>query len=131
MKAKDLWTSATLLMALSVMLGAFAAHGLKSKVSAYHVDVFQKGVTYQFIHAAALLVLAIGYDVLNTKRARVAVILFLLGILFFSGSLYALGGLGLVPGNGLLKLVGPITPIGGLCFIAGWVVLAFSYKGKQ
>jgi len=131
MKAKDLWTSSALLMALGVMLGAFAAHGLKTKVSAYHVDVFQKGVTYQFIHAAAIMVIAVAFDVLKPKRARVAVVLFLLGIVFFSGSLYVLGGMGLVPGDGLLKLVGPVTPIGGLCFIAGWVVLAFSYKGKN
>ena len=106
---------------LSVILGAFAAHGLKSVVSEQSLKVFQTGVQYQFYHGIALLVLSLAQpqlmsspkQVINAKRAGG---LFVLGTVFFSGSLYMLATTG-------IRAFGPITPVGGLCFITGWLFM--------
>ncbi|PAJ72275.1 hypothetical protein CJF42_22080 [Pseudoalteromonas sp. NBT06-2] len=102
-----------LFAAFSVILGAFAAHGLKSKISEQAIVTFQTGVTYQMYHALALI--------LFTLVAKQGVPLnwacgFLVaGIIFFSGSLYALAFTG-------VKWFGPITPIGGIFFIIAWLL---------
>jgi len=99
--------------ALSVILGAFAAHGLKSKISEQAIVTFQTGVTYQMYHALALILFALvakqGVPLNWASGFLVA------GTLLFSGSLYALALTG-------VKWFGPITPLGGLCFIIGWVL---------
>ena len=100
---------------LAVGLGAFGAHGLRSTLQARGMlDVWNKAVFYQFIHALALLVLAL-YGTIN----RGACLLLLIGILLFSGSLYLLALTS-------LRWLGPITPLGGLCFLAGWAWLVFA-----
>ena len=102
--------------ALAVMAGAFAAHGLKARLSADALSVFETGARYHMYHALAMALAAL----VSQKRAAT---LFLAGICLFSGSLYllALTDLG---------LLGAITPIGGLCFIAGWGLLAWrAFKG--
>lgn len=100
---------------LAVALGAFGAHALKARLDAHGMtDAWNKAVLYHFIHAIALFVLA-GFGVAN----RGAAWLFVAGILFFSGSLYLMA---LTNVRGL----GAITPIGGLCFLAGWAWLVFA-----
>lgn len=116
------------LAGLSVMLGAFGAHGLKAIVPAAQLVVFETGVRYEFMHASALILLAshMHQNKANQeqlKRLNKSGNLFLIGILLFSGSLYALTLQPLVNFN-FAPFIGPITPIGGLCLITGWVVWA-------
>ncbi|PZW63661.1 uncharacterized membrane protein YgdD (TMEM256/DUF423 family) [Pseudomonas sp. URMO17WK12:I1] len=96
-----------------VAMGAFAAHGLKSRLSAEYLAVFQTGTHYQLIHALALLGVAILALVVPGRLVNLAGACFAVGILLFSGSLYALTL------SGIAKL-GIITPFGGLAFLAGW-----------
>lgn len=104
-----LFRIAAVLCFLAVALGAFGAHSLRSTLEARGMlDVWNKAVFYQFIHAIALLVLSL-YGTIN----RGACLLLLIGILLFSGSLYLLALTS-------LRWLGPITPVGGLCFLAGW-----------
>src|SRR5436190_14684701 len=103
-----LFRIAAVLCFLAVALGAFGAHSLRSTLeSRGMLDVWNKVVFYQFIHAIALLVLAL-YGTIN----RAACLLLLVGILLFSGSLYLLA-------LTTLRWLGPVTPMGGLCFLAG------------
>jgi uncharacterized membrane protein YgdD (TMEM256/DUF423 family) len=97
---------------LAVALGAFGAHGLKQTLEAHGMpEVWNKAVLYHLIHAIALLVLAL-YGATN----RGAWWLLFAGIFIFSGSLYAMAVIN-------LRWLGAITPIGGLCFLAGWAWL--------
>ena len=102
-----------------VALGAFAAHGLKGQLSAQYLTVFQTGVHYQLVHALALFGVALLAERLPGRLLTAAGSLFAIGILLFSGSLYALTL------SGLGKL-GMITPLGGLCFLAGWLCLGLA-----
>jgi uncharacterized membrane protein YgdD (TMEM256/DUF423 family) len=109
---------------ISVILGAFAAHGLKARLDVASLSAFQTGVTYQFFHSLALCVLALwlrqlGRDVPSSDAAAIAGMAFLVGIVFFSGSLYSLS-------LGGPRWLGPITPLGGLAFIVGWASFAWS-----
>ena len=102
--------------ALAVMAGAFAAHGLKARLSADMLSVFETGARYQMYHA-----LAIGLAAL--VPAQKACWAFLMGIALFCGSLYLLALTG-------IPILGAITPLGGLCFVAGWGLLAWgAFKG--
>ncbi len=118
MASKSVLIIATILGALSVALGAFAAHGLKKIVDAYYLDVFEKAVRYQFYHTFAIALC--GLILLNKTELNLqsAVWLFLSGIFFFSGSLYLMTFT-------QMKWLGAITPIGGLCFIGGWLMMAW------
>ncbi|WP_282339333.1 DUF423 domain-containing protein [Pseudomonas sp. PS02288] len=102
-----------------VALGAFAAHGLKSRLSAEYLAVFQTGVHYQMIHALALFGVALLSLHAPSRLLGIAGGAFVLGILLFSGSLYAL----ILVGIGKL---GIITPIGGVAFLVGWACLGLS-----
>lgn len=104
---------------LSVALGAFAAHGLKNKFAADMLTVFETGARYQMYHALALLL--VGFLSLQIKNSWLAAsgYAFILGTFIFSGSLYILVLSG-------VKAWGAVTPIGGLCFLAGWTLLAIS-----
>lgn len=99
---------------LSVMLGAFAAHGLKSRLTEYSLGVFKTAAEYQMVHGLALIAMAI--LIKWGINLTVAGGFFIAGTLLFSGSLYLLALSG-------MKWLGPITPLGGLCFIIGWVVI--------
>jgi uncharacterized membrane protein YgdD (TMEM256/DUF423 family) len=106
---------AGLLCFLAVALGAFGAHWLKPTLEANNlVEVWNKAVLYHFIHAIALFVLAL---VGSTNRG--AWWLLFAGIIIFSGSLYAMGLTN-------VRSLGAITPLGGLCFLAGWARLVIS-----
>jgi len=105
--------------ALGVALGAFGAHGLRSRVSAEMVAVWETAARYHVAHALALLATAWACDRWPGPWANGAGWCFVAGIAVFSGSLYALALTG-------LRALGAVTPVGGLCLIAGWVCLALA-----
>jgi len=110
--------------ALSVLLGAFGAHALKSMVSGEKLQIFETGVRYQFMHAMALITLAIycnqrNLSIKEQKRIGWAAHFFIAGTLLFSGSLYILTLIATTD-HPLIPFIGPITPLGGLCFMLGW-----------
>jgi len=107
---------------LAVVLGAFAAHGLQSKISADQINVFQTGVRYQFYHSFGLFVIAILLDKSKSIWLERAGWAFLIGIILFSGSLYLLSCREWLQLTSW-KWLGPITPIGGTFFILGWAFL--------
>ncbi len=108
--------------AITVALGAYSAHGLKAKVGAPFVEIFQTGVQYQFYHVFALLFTSYLYGKYNNGKIYAAIVLFFVGILLFSGSLYALTFVAAYKSDSFTWL-GPVTPVGGLAFMAGWVML--------
>ncbi|SMD17492.1 DUF423 domain-containing protein [Pedobacter nyackensis] len=113
--------TASLFGAIAVMFGAFGAHSLKNAVSAGSIEIWAKGVEYQFYHTLALLFLS-QFAVDNDKLVKWSYICFSLGIVLFSGSLYLLATREIL-NIGFVNYIGPITPIGGLCFILGWAFL--------
>jgi len=112
-----------LLGALAVTLGAFGAHGLKSQVSEKLYHTFQTGVSYHFYHVFAILIIGVLYQNITEKFAKFAFLFFAIGILLFSGSLYLLATRTLL-GIEHWTWLGPLTPIGGVFFILGWILLA-------
>ncbi|WP_020059734.1 DUF423 domain-containing protein [Bacillus sp. 123MFChir2] len=102
--------------ALAVALGAFGAHGLEGKISTKMLDVWKTGVTYQMFHAGGLFVVALLMDKIQSSLVSAAGWCMVAGIVMFSGSLYALSTTG-------IKFFGPITPLGGVAFIVGWILL--------
>jgi len=115
---------------ISIMMGAFGAHLLKDKLSEKSLALYETGVRYQLYHAFALIIVGILYQLNPNKQFKIAAYFFLIGILFFSGSLYILS---YKVNNNIegLKWLGPITPLGGLCFIIGWLMVAFSINLKK
>lgn len=107
--------------ALAVALGAFGAHGLKNLIDQSSLAIWQKGVEYQFYHTFALLYLST-FARYKNKLIGLAFMFFTAGILLFSGSLYLLALKDVYTGS-IAHFIGPVTPIGGLCFIIGWVCL--------
>ncbi|MFT3936090.1 MAG: DUF423 domain-containing protein [Chitinophagaceae bacterium] len=122
--------TASLIGALSVALGAFAAHGLRQIVPPETVAIFETGVRYQFYHCFALLAVAILYEKYPGSLLQWAGNCFQIGIILFSGSLYILTAMKASDAVGVSK-IGILTPFGGLFFIAGWIlmVIAFIKKG--
>jgi uncharacterized membrane protein YgdD (TMEM256/DUF423 family) len=114
--------TACLIGALSVVLGAFAAHALKGQIPENAVNIFETGVRYQFYHVFALLATGILYQNFPNKLIKWAGILFIMGIVIFSGSLYLLTIIKATALTGY-DWVGAITPLGGLSFILGWIFL--------
>jgi uncharacterized membrane protein YgdD (TMEM256/DUF423 family) len=116
------WSAAgAIALALGVILGAFGAHELRSRLDAYLLSVYEKAVFYHFIHALGILIVSLmpKAGALGQPAANRVCSLLLAGIAIFSGSLYALA----ITGN---RALGAITPIGGVCFIAGWLMLAWA-----
>lgn len=133
---------------VAVVLGAFGAHALKDKLDAYQHSIYEKAVSYQFYHVVALIavvLLATNFQAKNIynntadsdklqeaasqpKTLSLAGWFFTTGILLFSGSLYLLATRNLFGIDALASVLGPITPLGGLCFIIGWILLAISFK---
>ncbi|MCG2610104.1 DUF423 domain-containing protein [Flavobacterium sp. SM15] len=120
--------SAALIGAFAIVLGAFGAHGLKAVLDENQLATFETGVKYQMYHA--LFLLFIGTTALLSEKGKLLIFrLIILGVLFFSGSIYLLSTASL---TGIAtKFIGPITPIGGLFLIAGWVVLFAKILGKK
>jgi uncharacterized membrane protein YgdD (TMEM256/DUF423 family) len=119
----------TIFGALSVVLGAFAAHGLKKIMEPEQIQTFETGVRYQMYHSFALLIAGILFASFPNKYLALSATLFVIGIFCFSGSLYALAYLKMIGQVGLGG-VGIITPIGGLFFIAGWVMVLLGVLKK-
>ena len=109
--------AAALAGASAVILGALGAHALHAKVSPQMLGVWNVAVQFQFWHALALIACAL---MRRTHAVHLAAVLFALGIVLFCGSLYALA-------LGAPHMVGVITPLGGLAFIAGWVAMGVGF----
>lgn len=106
--------------ALVVMLGAFGAHGLKTKISAEMLAVYQTGVHYHLFHALGLLVVGVvATQIVDSVYLRWAGWLMLTGIILFSGSLYIMS-------VGGMRWLGMVTPFGGLVFIAAWILFVMA-----
>ncbi|KAK4946717.1 hypothetical protein LTR10_014219 [Elasticomyces elasticus] len=115
------WTIGCIYGASSVMLGAFGAHGLKKHISdPSKIANWGTAAQYQMIHSGVLLLTAS-----VAPKNKAAAILFTAGMTMFSGSLYLL-----VLDPQRFKALGPVTPLGGLCLIAGWGALAFGSRGR-
>ena len=110
---------AALMGALAVVMGAFATHGLQAMLSERMLAAFETGARYHLVHALAMGLAALAARGRAARLASLAAALFLAGTLLFSGSLYVLAFTG-------VTALGMITPLGGLSFIAGWIVLALA-----
>ena len=119
----------TVLAGLAVALGAFGAHGLKKLVDAETVGIYQTGVQYQMYHALGLLALGILAGRIENSLLNYAGFLFIGGIILFSGSLYLIASMKAM--NKIVSTgIGIMTPIGGMLFILGWVMLLFALLKK-
>ncbi len=114
---------ASILGALAVIFGAFGAHALKKILNDEQLKSFETGVKYQLYHALVLLVIGFNFN-LETTVEKYMVYSFIIGVILFSFSIY-----GLVISsakNKKLTFLGPITPLGGLLLVCGWILLAYS-----
>jgi uncharacterized membrane protein YgdD (TMEM256/DUF423 family) len=106
---------------LAVVLGAFGAHTLKNKIGLDQLKIFETGVRYQMYHVLVLLFVN-SFSGFSEKVKNKISLFFFIGILFFSGSLYLLS-MQIISA----KIIGPITPLGGLFFIIGWLYLSYNF----
>ncbi|MXV52232.1 DUF423 domain-containing protein [Pedobacter sp. HMF7647] len=117
---QKIFRTAAILGLIAVALGAFGAHGLRDKISVQDLENWKTAANYQFVHALVLLVIS-GTSVNQKIKINNAALLFILGIICFSGSLYLLATRAI---TGISTAVlGPVTPIGGLLLILGWLFL--------
>jgi uncharacterized membrane protein YgdD (TMEM256/DUF423 family) len=105
---------------ISVAAGAFGAHALKQVLDTDMLAVYHTAVDYQFFHSIGLIVIGILHKVSPRQSHSFSASAMLAGIILFSGSLYILSTTG-------IKWLGMITPAGGICFLAAWLVLALAY----
>ena len=108
---------AAVLLALATASGAFGAHALKAHLSADRLQLWETAVRYHFFHALGLLGVGLTLRSLDVGLLRAAAALIVAGILLFCGSLYALA-------LGAPRVLGALTPLGGLVWIAGWLLYA-------
>ncbi len=116
--------TATILGMLAIILGAFAAHGLKASISEASLQTFETGVKYQMYHALFLILIG-NLTVISTKTKTIILYLVLFGLIFFSGSIYGLATNTLTSFN--FKHIAFITPIGGLLLISAWGILLINF----
>lgn len=121
---KNIATTGAFIMAITIAIGAFGAHGLKEILDVSSLNTFEVGVRYQMYHALAILILALAPSISQKSKKRVFWF-FLIGILFFSGSIYLLSMKSILFFE--VSKIGFITPIGGLLFIIGWFLLAYDF----
>ena len=117
--ARWILATAGALLAFATITGAFGAHAIKAHLSPERLAVYETAVRYHFLHALGLLAIGLTANSIDTGWVRAAAYLILAGIILFSGSIYALS-------FGGPRFLGPITPLGGLALIAGWVVFALA-----
>lgn len=122
---KGFLITAALLGAVTVGLGAFGAHALKQSLSPASLNIYETAVRYQFYHVFALALTGMLAAQFAGKQLRLAGMLFICGIVLFCSTLYLLS---LMPAYPWL---GAITPLGGACFIAGWILLALAVRGPK
>lgn len=121
---RTFFISATILGMLAIILGAFAAHGLKSLISIESQNTFETGVRYQMYHAFFLFIVG-SLKGISEKSKRIIYYLVIIGLIFFSGSIYGLATNTLTSFD--FKSIGFITPIGGLLLIIAWLVLLINF----
>jgi uncharacterized membrane protein YgdD (TMEM256/DUF423 family) len=109
---------------IAVLAGAFGAHALKAQLAPDLLPVFETGARYQFFHALALILVGLALQRAPRPALRWAGWLFVAGTVLFSGSLYALALSG-------VRALGAITPLGGLCFLAGWIAMAAGLRDRR
>lgn len=124
---KNIAITGMFVMAATIAIGAFGAHGLKELVDADALNTFEVGVRYQMYHALAILIL--GFVPTSLKVKKIVFWFFIIGILFFSGSIYLLSLNSILPFNA--AKIGFITPIGGLMFIIGWIRWGYGLIKKE
>ena len=113
---------ASLLGIIGVAFGAFGAHFLKSRLDEQSIEVVKTGVLYLFIHTiTSLFIVLIGKNDTTSRYLKASGVFFIIGILLFSGSLFLIGTKSLTSWS--IGYFGILTPIGGLCFILGWLML--------
>jgi uncharacterized membrane protein YgdD (TMEM256/DUF423 family) len=117
---RKIFMTASLFGGISVVLGAFAAHGLKPLLSVSALDSLNTGIRYQMYHAFLLFFIGITTQI-TPKQKSILFKLILIGVVLFSGSIYLLSTNDLTPFN--FKIIGFITPIGGLFLISSWTLL--------
>jgi uncharacterized membrane protein YgdD (TMEM256/DUF423 family) len=108
-----------LYLCLGIMLGAFAAHSLKSTLTEYQLGILQTGVKYQLIHGVALLILGVFYSIYHKRSFYIASICLIIGVFLFSFSLYAIALFS-------ASNIGIVTPIGGVFMIAAWLITIYA-----
>ena len=113
------FAAGSLMAFLAVALGAFAAHGLKARLSPEMLAIFETGVRYQMYHALGLFAVAWAAARWPQSNAALAGWSLIFGIVIFSGSLYLLSFTG-------MRWLGAITPVGGVAFLIGWLLLAWT-----
>jgi uncharacterized membrane protein YgdD (TMEM256/DUF423 family) len=124
MNQRSILITGTILAGLAVILGAFGAHAFKDALEASdRTGTYELAVRYQFYHALALLLAGILMNQFDASKIRYTGLCFLLGVIFFSGSLFLLCATG-------VKVLGAVTPIGGIFFIAGWIILLLAVQKK-
>jgi len=124
MSPKIVLLTGGLAMFLAVALGAFGAHGLKSRVDESMLAIWSTATQYQMIHGLAMLLCALIARSFDNPSFLICGFLFLAGMVFFSGSLYVL-----VLSN--IRILGAVTPIGGVLFLVGWAYFAYLSWGLK
>ena len=116
---------AGLLLALATACGAFGAHALKAHLSPERLQLWDTAVRYQFFHALGLIGVGLALRSLDDGALRLAVLLLIAGVVLFSGSLYALS-------LGAPRVLGVLTPLGGMAWIAAWLLFAWAaWRGRS
>ncbi|HET8804367.1 MAG TPA: DUF423 domain-containing protein [Aequorivita sp.] len=119
---KNIAATGSFIVAVTIAIGAFGAHGLKEILAADALATFEVGVRYQMYHALGIIVLGILPSISQKLKQRIF-LFFIIGILFFSGSIYLLSMNSILPFE--TSAIGFVTPLGGLLFIIGWILLAY------
>lgn len=124
MTGRQILAVGAVLAGVAVMIGAFGAHMLRPRLSERMMDVFETGVRYHMFHAMALLFSGWAYLQFELPIFRKAAWAFITGLILFSGSLYLLA-------LSDTRWLGALTPLGGLCFITGWICLAIGFLRRK
>ena len=130
MKSSNQASISAIILALGIISGALGAHSLENHLNTEQLSIWNKAVLYHLIHGLGLLIVSIITKIYNNINLKWCFYLLFAGIILFSGSLYLIALNNGVFGEiqFLKKALIPITPIGGLCFIAGWILLAIKMK---
>ena len=117
-------------MALSVLVGAFGAHSLKTLLDDSSMQAYQTAVLYHMVHALGMIIASLIYQRYQAPSTRWALYFFLVGLICFSGSLYAIA-IGKAIGFSFPTFFNLITPLGGVLFIIGWIALFFGVPSEK
>ena len=119
---KNIAATGAFILAATIAIGAFGAHGLKEMLDADSLNTFEVGVRYQMYYAFGIVVLGM-FPSISAKLKQRIFWFFIIGILFFSGSIYLLSMNSVLPFE--TSVIGFVTPLGGLLFIIGWILMAY------